>query len=50
MQEPLVVTDSDSDLPDTSISRSESLEEYRRIRREQDEAYQLSLEADRVKV
>ena len=38
------------DLPATITHKSKSLEEIRRIRREQDEAYALSLQADQLKV
>ena len=52
MQEPVILSDSDESvgLPSTSVTSSESLEEYRRIRRQQDEAYELSLKADQMKV
>lgn len=37
-------------IPRASVTRNESLEEYRRIRREQDEEYARSLQADQLKV
>lgn len=43
--------DEDTDgIQRNSATTSESLEEYRRIRREQDEEYALSLQADQLKV
>ena len=39
-----------TDLPRTNLTSKESLEEFQRIRREQDEAYSLSLQADQLKV
>lgn len=43
--------DEDTDgIQRNSATTSESLEEYRRIRREQDEQYALSLQADQLKV
>ena len=37
-------------IPRASATSKESLEEYRRIRREQDEEYARSLQADQLKV
>ena len=42
--------DNTRDLPVISQTGKESLEEIRRIRREQDEVYALSLQADQRKV
>ena len=49
MQAPVVLTDSGDELPNIRVSK-ENLEEYRRIRREQDIAYEESLKADQMKV
>ena len=51
IQAPVVLSDSDEsiDLPNTRVASTESLVDYRRIRKEQDEVYEQSLKADQVK-
>ena len=50
MQVPVILTNSDESVDLPATTSSESSDEYCRIRREQDEAYELSLQADRMKV